>query len=170
MKITTALVTVIIACATTAFAETKAPNEKKPRIEVVFVLDTTGSMGGLLEGAKQKIWAIANDMVSAKPTPELKVGLVGFRDRGDDYVVKPFALTDDIDAIYGDLTAFEAGGGGDTPESVNEALDEAISKMKWSDDRSVLKIIFLVGDAPPQWIMRTVRSIRISAVPLRRRI
>ncbi len=106
-------------------------------------------MSDLLEGAKQKIWAIANDMISAKPTPELKVGLVGYRDRGDEYVVRPFALTDDIDAMYGHLRAFEAGGGGDTPESVNEALDEAINKMKWSDDRDVLKIVFLVGDAPP---------------------
>jgi hypothetical protein len=53
---------------------------KKPRIEVCFVLDTTGSMGGLIEGARQKIWSIANDMISAKPTPELKIGLVGYRD------------------------------------------------------------------------------------------
>jgi hypothetical protein len=106
-------------------------------------------MGGLLEGAKQKIWSIANDMISAKPTPELKVGLVGYRDRGDEYVVRPYALTDDIDAMYGHLTAFQAGGGGDTPESVNEALAEAINKMKWSQDRDVLKIVFLVGDAPP---------------------
>src|SRR6266404_4744529 len=72
----------------------------KPRMEVCFVLDTTGSMTGLIEGAKQKIWSIANEMVSAKPTPEIRLGLVGYRDRGDDYVVKSFSLTDDIDAIY----------------------------------------------------------------------
>lgn len=148
MKITTALFSLLIACAPALRAETHdAP--KKPRIEVVFVLDTTGSMGGLLEGAKQKIWSIANDMISAKPTPELKVGLVGYRDKGDEYVVRPYALTDDIDTMYSHLKAFEAGGGGDTPESVNEALDEAINKMKWSGDRDVLKIVFLVGDAPP---------------------
>ena len=58
-------------------------------------------------------------------------------------------MTDDIDSIYAHLRGFEAGGGGDTPESVNEALAEAIEKMSWSQDRSVLKIIFLVGDAPP---------------------
>lgn len=148
MKFTTALLSLLIASA--ALAETKMPNEnKKPRIEVCFVLDTTGSMGGLIEGAKQKIWSIANDMISAKPTPELKIGLVGYRDRGDEYIVKSFPMTDDIDAMYGHLRAFEAGGGGDMPESVNEALDEAINKMKWSNDRDVLKIVFLVGDAPP---------------------
>ncbi len=148
MKITTALLSLLIAGST--LAETEKPNEtKKPRIQVCFVLDTTGSMGGLIEGAKQKIWSIANDMISAKPTPELKIGLVGYRDRGDEYIVKSFPMTDDIDAMYAHLTALQAGGGGDMPESVNEGLDEAINKMKWSDDRGVLKIIFLVGDAPP---------------------
>ena len=131
------------------FAKTASPPQSKPRIEVCFVLDTTGSMGGLIEGAKQKIWSIANEMISAQPTPELKLGLIGYRDRGDEYVVKSFSLTDDIDAIYGHLREFQAGGGGDAPESVNEALAEAIHKMPWSSDSKVLKIIFLVGDAPP---------------------
>ncbi len=108
----------------------------KPRMEVCFVLDTTGSMTGLIEGAKQKIWSIANEMVSAKPTPELRLGLVAFRDRGDDYVTKDFDLTNDIDAIYGQLQSFHAAGGGDTPESVNEALDDAVRKMLWSTDKA----------------------------------
>ena len=131
------------------FAKTAPTPQSKPRIEVCFVLDTTGSMGGLIEGAKQKIWSIANEMISAQPTPELKLGLIGYRDRGDEYVVKSFSLTDDIDAIYGHLREFQAGGGGDAPESVNEALAEAIHKMPWTSDSKVLKIIFLVGDAPP---------------------
>jgi Mg-chelatase subunit ChlD len=124
-------------------------NTAKPQIEVCFVLDTTGSMSGLIEGAKQKIWSIANEMISAKPTPDIKFGLVGYRDRGDQYVTKVFNLTDDIDGIYAHLQSFKADGGGDTPESVNEALDGAIRKMTWSTNRNVLKILFLVGDAPP---------------------
>ena len=126
-----------------------SPAQDKPRIEVCFVLDTTGSMSGLIEGAKQKIWSIANQMISAKPTPQLRLGLVAYRDRGDEYVVKSFNLTDDIDSMYAHVREFKADGGGDTPESVNEALDEAIHKMTWSDDHKVLKIVFLVGDAPP---------------------
>lgn len=121
----------------------------KSRMEVCFVLDTTGSMSGLIEGAKRKIWSIANEMASAKPAPELRFGLVAYRDRGDAYVLKTFDLTNDIDAVYANLQGFSAGGGGDAPESVNEALNEAVTKMTWSADRSVLKIIFLVGDAPP---------------------
>src|SRR5712671_8239886 len=116
------------------FAKTAPTHPSKPRIEVCFVLDTTGSMGGLIEGAKQKIWSIANEMISAQPTPELRLGLIGYRDRGDEYVVKSFDLTNDIDAVYADLRGFTAGGGGDTPESVNEALNEAATRMSWSAD------------------------------------
>src|SRR5262245_37007827 len=104
------------------FAKTVPTPQSKSHIEVCFVVDTTGSMGGLIEGAKQKIWSIANEMISAQPTPELKLGLIGYRDRGDDYVVKSFNLTDDIDAIYAHLREFQAGGGGDSPESVNGRL------------------------------------------------
>ena len=151
MKTTLKLLALLTACSQALLAKETTPEIKptKPRIEVCFVLDTTGSMSGLIEGAKQKIWSIANEMISAKPTPELKIGLIGYRDRGDEYVVKSFKLTDDIDSIYAHLRTFEAGGGGDTPESVNEALSEAIDKMPWSQDRKVLKIVFLVGDAPP---------------------
>jgi hypothetical protein len=120
-----------------------------PQIEVCFVLDTTGSMGGLIEGAKAKIWSIANQMVAAKPTPELRIALVAYRDRGDDYVTRLFDLSDDIDAVYENLQSFRASGGGDTPESVNQALHEAVTKVSWSGDKNVLKIIFLVGDCPP---------------------
>jgi len=130
-------------------ADDKKPEAKRPRVEVVFCLDTTGSMGGLIEGAKQKIWSISNQIASGKPVPELKIGLVAFRDRGDEYITKVFDLSDDLDAIHGHLKTFVAAGGGDTPESVNQALDDAVNKIKWSTDTKTLRIIFLVGDAPP---------------------
>ncbi len=120
-----------------------------PRIEAVFVLDTTGSMSGLIDGAKRKIWSIANQMASAQQTPEIRIGLVGYRDRGDAYVTRRFDLTDDIDAQYANLMQFAAGGGGDTPESVNQALHEAVTALSWSTDPDVYRVIFLVGDAPP---------------------
>jgi Mg-chelatase subunit ChlD len=132
-------------------ADDKAPAKKaKPKIEVVFCLDTTGSMGGLIQGAKDKIWSISNQIAGGKPTPELKIGLVAYRDRGrEDYVTKIVELTDDLDAIHGKLREFQAGGGGDAPESVNQALDDSVNKIKWSADKKTLRIIFLVGDAPP---------------------
>src|SRR5271155_6139328 len=74
-----------------------AVGKAAPKVEVVFCLDTTGSMGGLIEGAKVKIWAICNQIASGKPSPDLKVGLVAFRDKGDDYITKVFDLTDNLD-------------------------------------------------------------------------
>lgn len=125
-----------------------APSE---RIELAFVLDTTGSMSGLIEGAKKKIWSIANAVIDQNPGAEIRVGLVGYRDLGDEYVTKSFPLTTDVQTIYGHLLAFRATGGGDTPESVNEALDVAVTTLGWSDPKEIKadRILFLVGDAPP---------------------
>jgi Mg-chelatase subunit ChlD len=121
----------------------------KPNVEVVFCLDTTGSMSGLIDAAKKKIWAISNQIAGGMPTPNLKVGLVAYRDRGDEYITKVTDLTDDLDAIHSQLMSFKAAGGGDFPESVNQALHESVTKINWSKDKKTLKIIFLVGDAPP---------------------
>ncbi len=126
-----------------------ATKPAKQRVEVCFVLDTTGSMGGLIEGAKQKIWSMANDIISAKPAPEVRFALIAYRDRGDAYVTKITPLTDDLDAVYAQLNTFKAEGGGDGPESVGRALDESVRKVEWTKDTDVLKIIYLVGDAPP---------------------
>jgi Mg-chelatase subunit ChlD len=137
-------------CLALPFTSSAAPVAKaKPKVEVVFCLDTTGSMGGLIEGAKAKIWSICNQIANGKPTPDLKVGLVAYKDRGDEYITKVTDLTDDLDAIHGQVKSFSAGGGGDAPESVNQALDDAVNKIKWSIDKKTLRIIFLVGDAPP---------------------
>ena len=147
--------TILIACAATmASAKIKKhpagkPTDTRPSVEVCFVLDTTGSMGGLIAGAKEKIWSIANDLTNADPAPRLKIGLVAYRDRGDDYITRNFALTDDLDSIYENLMGFQAAGGGDGPESVNQALDDAVNKIQWSPGRNTLKMIFLVGDCPP---------------------
>lgn len=121
----------------------------RPEVEVVFCLDTTGSMGGLIDAAKKKIWSISNQIASGTPTPRVKIGLVAFRDRNDEYVTKVFDLTDDLDGVHQNLMKFQANGGGDTPESVNQALHESVTKIKWSDNKKTLKLIFLVGDAPP---------------------
>ncbi|HZT82441.1 MAG TPA: vWA domain-containing protein, partial [Gemmataceae bacterium] len=140
----------LLLTAAPARAADDRPEPKKPKIEVVFCLDTTGSMTGLIEGAKAKIWTICNQIAGGKPTPELKVGLVAYRDRGkEEYVTRVFDLTDDLDAVHGQLKGFRAAGGGDFPESVNEALHVAVNKITWGQDKSALRIIFLVGDAPP---------------------
>ncbi len=119
------------------------------RIEVVFILDTTSSMSGLIQAAKEKIWSIATTMASAEQTPDIKMGLVAFRDRGDTYVTRVLDLSQDLDSMYASLMDFKAQGGGDGPESVNQALYDAVNRISWSDDENVYKVAFLIGDAPP---------------------
>src|SRR5687767_1276904 len=125
-----------------------APSGAK-RVEVVFVLDTTGSMSGLIHAAKEKIWSIASTLAQAQQTPEIAMGLVAYRDRGDAYVTRLVDLDSDLDTMYASLMDFAAEGGGDGPESVNEALHAAVNKMSWSQDPNTYKVVFLVGDAPP---------------------
>ncbi len=77
--------------------------EQSKRIQLVFCLDVTGSMGGLIATAKQKIWSIASSLLQADPKPELQIGMVFYRDRGDDFVTKRIDFTSDIDSVYGKL-------------------------------------------------------------------
>ena len=119
-------------------------------LEMVFVLDTTGSMGGLLEGAKQRIWGIVNDVMQTESRPSVRIGLVAYRDRGDQYVTQVLPLTNDLDKVYSVLMNYQAGGGGDTEEDVRQALAEGVDRAGWSaKSDSIAQILFLVGDAPP---------------------
>ncbi len=137
-----------------------------PKVDVVFVLDTTGSMTGLIQTAKEKIWSIASTMASAQPAPEIRVGLVGYRDRGDAYVTKVVDLSSDLDSVYAKLMEFQAGGGGDGPESVNKALYDAVHSMSWNDRDQSYRTIFLVGDAPPHMDYNEVQYPEIVASAL----
>ncbi len=135
-------------------------------IELVFAIDTTGSMGGLIEGAKQKVWRIINDVTQRQKASNQKVlvrvGLVAYRDVGDDYVTRITPLSSDLDAVYSKLMNFHAEGGGDEPEHVRLAMSDALNAVGWSvrangnsDYGSIngvgrlSQVLFLVGDAPP---------------------
>jgi hypothetical protein len=136
-----------LALAPSVLITTKA--DARPVVEVAFVLDTTGSMGPLIEGAKRKIWSIATAIIDCSPEADIRMGLVAYRDIGDIYVTKTFDLTTDIQGLYADLLKLRAQGGGDWPESVNEALWVATTKLSWSYGHNTTRIMFLVGDAPP---------------------
>jgi len=119
-------------------------------MEMVFVLDTTGSMGGLLTGAKERIWGIVNEVMQTSQLSSVKVGLVAYRDRGDQYVTQVLPLTEDLDKVYSTLMEYEAAGGGDEEENVRRALAEGVAKAGWSQPSPRgAQILFLVGDAPP---------------------
>lgn len=130
-----------------------------PLIEVVFVLDTTGSMSNLIEGAKARIWSIANRIADGDPVPDLRFGLVAYRDVGDEYVTRRTPLTADLDLVYDELMQFAASGGGDGPEHVNAALYDAVYAFGWRPD-ATLRLVFLVGDAPPHMDYRDGKDYR----------
>lgn len=120
-----------------------------PVMELVFCLDATGSMSGLIATAKEKIWDIVTVVSQSSPTPEIRLGMVFYRDLGDNFVTKTYPLTSNIDSIYSELLTIQAEGGGDTPESVNQALHEAVTQMGWGVGQNVYRTIFLVGDCAP---------------------
>lgn len=152
---TAALATVTVAALLSPW--TKAPTKIEPspdpepnnghQIDVVFAVDTTGSMGGLIDSAKRTVWSIATHIRKTDSQADIRVGLVAYRDVGDDYVTRDFALSSDLDAVFAELSSYQAAGGGDVPENVDAALDVTLHKMKWRSGAK--KIVFVVGDAPP---------------------
>src|SRR3954447_22308347 len=86
------------------------PSDGGKTLEMVFVLDTTGSMGGLIDGAKQRIWGIINEVMQKPSKPRVKVGLVAYRDIGDVYVTKILPITEDLDKAYTTLMDYRADG------------------------------------------------------------
>src|SRR5262245_30989387 len=147
----------------------KTPNEKKT-LEMVFALDTTGSMGGLLEGEKQRIWGIVNEVMQSDDRPNVRVGLVAYRDRGDRYITEIFPVTDNLDAVYSALMDYRAEGGGDTPENVRRALADAVHKAGWAQrSDQIAQVVFLVGDAPPHTDYQDEPDTNVTAAEAKRK-
>lgn len=126
------------------------PDRYQQKIQIVFALDATGSMAGLMSAAKDKIWSIASSITQSDQPPLLEIGFVFYRDKGDAFITKRVPLSDSIDNVYAELMAITASGGGDTPESVNQGLYEAVEMFKWDADPGVFKTVILVGDAEPK--------------------
>jgi len=118
-------------------------------LDAVFVLDTTGSMGGELREVQERVRQLAVDLALARDGERLRYGIVAFRDRGDAYVTRPLDLTEDVGAAERFLAALTADGGGDGPESVVAAVETALFEMSWDTSAGVDRQVFLIGDAPP---------------------
>jgi hypothetical protein len=118
------------------------------KVDIAFVLDLTGSMGDELSRIQRTIGDISARINALGSQPAIRYGLVGFRDRGDDFVTKKFAFTADLATFKGRLDGFSASGGGDYPEDVNAGVQDGVSGLDW-DTGETLRLMFLVGDAPP---------------------
>jgi Mg-chelatase subunit ChlD len=116
-------------------------------LDVAFVLDTTGSMGDELQRLKKTLEYIHFQINHLAPKPDVRFGIVLFRDTTDDYRTQVIAFTSDVEQFARDLDKVRAGGGGDNPEDVQEGLKDAMTKLKWR--KKGAKLAFLIGDAPP---------------------
>lgn len=125
------------------------PQSTPPRIDVVFAVDATGSMGDEIEVVKSKIGKMMGEIQQANPKPDVRFGLVAYRDYGDEYVTRAYPLTSKVSAIEASLAEIQAAGGGDTPEAVTAGLRCATEEMNWDRDPNTSRIVFLIGDAGP---------------------
>jgi hypothetical protein len=116
-------------------------------LDIAFILDTTGSMGDELQRLKQTLEYIHFQTTHLAPRPDVRFGMVLFRDTTDDYRTRVMPFTADVEQFARDLDKVRAGGGGDNPEDVQEGLKDAMTKLKWREKGA--KLAFLIGDAPP---------------------
>jgi Mg-chelatase subunit ChlD len=119
------------------------------QLDVLFLLDATGSMGDEIDQLKDNILSISAQVNALPGNPNVRFGMVTYRDEGDAYITRVVDFTGDVQAFQSALQNVQAGGGGDEPEALNEGLADAINGMNWRVDNTV-SLVFLVADAPPQ--------------------
>lgn len=144
-------------------AECYAPK----KVDIVWAVDATGSMGDEIEYLKTELLDVIGRAQSHNPELEFRMGTVFYKDKGDDYITKSSGLSTSINQTVEFIRKQYAGGGGDYPEAVHSALEEAIFNQKWSES-AIARICFLVLDASPhadqpEVIASLQRSIREAA-------
>lgn len=124
------------------------PSRPPVKLDVLFLLDSTGSMGDEIEQLRSNILSISAQIAALPSRPDVRFGMVTYRDRGDEYVTRISDFTGSVQEFQSVLMGVQASGGGDEPESLNEGLHRAIHDVHWRQDNTV-SLIFLVADAPP---------------------
>jgi Mg-chelatase subunit ChlD len=118
-------------------------------VDIAICLDTSGSMNGLIESAKQKLWAIVNELALARPRPKLRVALYHYGNDGlnseTGWVKQLCPLTDDLDKIYEELFKLRTNGG---TELVSRVVRAATNNLNWSSQKNALKMIVVAGNEP----------------------
>ncbi len=116
-------------------------------MDIVFVMDTTGSMGEEIERLKNTIQIIHMNLTSLSVSAEVRFGMVLYKDVEDEYRTRVIPLTDDLYRFQNELNKVTALGGGDTPEDLEAALDGLIHGMEWNPDG--IQLAYIITDAPP---------------------
>jgi len=123
--------------------------EPRARLDLVFLIDATGSMADEIDKLKSSLRAIVGEVSALPSRPDICLGLVAYRDRGDQFLLRSHDFTDDVNGfLHGALNPLRAAGGGDYPEAMNEALHETVHRLSWRGDGAT-RLVVLLADAPP---------------------
>ena len=117
-------------------------------IDIAFVVDATGSMSDEIDFLKLELEDAIRNTFGQYADLDVHVGSVFYRDKGDEYLTRHIDFQTDLLKVLNFIKLQRAGGGGDTPESVDEALTTALDSLNW-DVSARTRILFLVLDAPP---------------------
>lgn len=115
--------------------------------DVGLVVDTTGSMGEVLEWLRRDVKRMMDALGLMAPQP--RIALTFYRDFGDNFVARTFPLTNRVDLLARQLALIDAHGGGDEPEAVAEGLTDCFKASRWSAGGQARNAVVLIGDAPP---------------------
>ncbi len=125
-----------------------AARETAVNLDILFLIDATGSMADEINQLKENIRAISAQIDALPSQPDVRFGMVAYRDRGDAFLTQVTDFTPDVAEFAAVLAQLTADGGGDYPEDLNQAFSEAIHEPEWRVTETV-SLIFLVADAPP---------------------
>jgi len=115
-------------------------------LDLMLMIDTTGSMGDELEYLKVELADMVERIAKTNETLSIRVSVNFYRDEGDEYIVKYYDFRSDIAECVSQIGSQRASGGGDYPEAVHTALDNAVNGHQWRNE--AVKLCFLVLDAP----------------------
>jgi hypothetical protein len=128
--------------------DSSAVRENVP-VEVLFLLDTTGSMGDEIDQLKTTIDSVVQRLNDLPGTGEVRLGMTLYRDQNDEFVTANYDFTNNVESFRKALAQVTADGGGDEPEALDEAFADALIKPNWSSPGKAIQLVFLVADAPP---------------------
>lgn len=117
-------------------------------LDLVFLVDATGSMGDEIAKLRSSLHTIAGRISKLPGRPDLCIGLVAYRDQVDDFLIRGLQLTSNPKHIQKALDELQAEGGGDRPEALNESLAYTVNRLQWRGGNTVREVV-LVADAEP---------------------
>ena len=135
--------------------------EKIKNLDVLFMVDATGSMGDEISYLKSELEDIIGRLNGGNNL-NTRTGLVFYRDHGDDYIVRDFGFDKNISNVKRNLSNQDANGGGDFEEAVEEAMENAINQQQWSTAGTSARLMFMILDAPPHHDAARVKSLQRS--------